>query len=180
MAISFAEVTRRDSRAFCEVRQTTAAHRAAKAASIGIERALIWERRQSVIARLFASSTDLGADAAVLVMARVPLTLIAASPTSFDASLKSNSGELGDELGLPTEDAAGRDADVTAVVTQRDARNEGLDIGLAEVGVSAGRAGLSTVKARVDAGNQRPDFHRECARMRLQNLLGVGHDPSSP
>ena len=113
-------------------------------------------------------------------MARVPLTLIAASPTSFDASLKSSSGELGDELGLPTEDAAGRDADVTAVVTQRDAGNEGFDIGLAEVGVSAGCAGLSTVEARVDAGNQRPDFHRECARMRLQNLLGVGHDPSSP
>ena len=113
-------------------------------------------------------------------MVRVPLTLIATSPTSFDASLKSNSGELGDELGLPTEDATGRDADVTAVVTQCDARNEGFDIGLAEVGVSAGCAGLSTVEARVDAGNQRPDFHRECARMRLQNLLSVGHDPSSP
>jgi hypothetical protein len=179
MAISFAEVTRDDSQAFCELRQTTAAHRAAKAASIGIERALSWERRQSVSARLFALSTDLGADAAVLVMVRVPLTLIAASLTSFDATLKSYSGELGDELGLPAEDAAGRDADVTAVGTQRDAGNEGFDVGLAEVGVSAGCAGLSTVEARVDAGNQRPDFHRECARMCLQNLLSVGHDPSS-
>jgi hypothetical protein len=114
------------------------------------------------------------------MMARVPLTLLAASPTGFDASLKSNPGELGDELGLPTEDAAGRDADVTAVVTQRDARNQGFDIGLAEVGVSACCAGLSTVETRVDAGSQRPQFHRDCARMRLQNLLSVGHDPSSP
>jgi hypothetical protein len=140
---------------------------------------LSWEGRQGVIARLFASSTDLGADAAVHVMVRVTLTLVAASPTSFDARLKSNPGELGDELGLPAEDATGRDADVTAVVTQRNARNEGFDIRLAEVGVSAGCAGLSTVEARVDAGSQRPDFHRECARMRLQNLLSVGHDPSS-
>jgi hypothetical protein len=68
-------------------------------------------------------STHLGADAAVLVVMRVPLALIAASPAGFDASLKSNAGELGDELGLPTEGATGRDADVTAVVTQGDARN---------------------------------------------------------
>jgi hypothetical protein len=113
-------------------------------------------------------------------MVRVPLTFIAASPTSFDTSLKSNARELGDELRLPTENAASRDADVTAVVTQRSARNEGFDVGLAEIGVSAGRATLGTIEARIDAGNQRPDFHRECARMRLQNLLGVGHDPSSP
>src|SRR4030095_15149593 len=101
---------------------------APEAASIGVEHALSWERPQSVIARLFASSTDLGADAAVLVMVRVPLTLLAASPTGFDASLKSNPGELGDELGLPAEDAAGRDADVPAVVNQREAHNQGFEI----------------------------------------------------
>jgi hypothetical protein len=124
---------------------------------------------------LFASSTHFGANAAVLVMMRVPLTLIAAAPTRFDASLKGNARELGDKLGLPGENAAGRDADVTAVVTQRDARNEGFEVGLAEVRVSAGCATLSTVEARLDAGNQRRDFHRKCARMRLQNLLSVGH-----
>ena len=113
-------------------------------------------------------------------MVRVPLTFIPAAPASFDAGLKSNSGQLRDELGLPTEDAAGRDADVTAVVTQRNARNEGFEIRLAKVGVSAGCAALSTVEARVDAGNQRPDLHRECTRVRLQNLLSVGHDLSSP
>jgi hypothetical protein len=80
-------------------------------------------------------------------------TLIAASSTCFDAGLKSNLGELGDELRLAAEDAAGRDADVTAVVTQRDAGNEGLDIRFAEVRVGASCAGLSTVEARVDAGS---------------------------
>jgi len=59
----------------------------------------------------------------MLVMVRMPFTLITASPASFDARLKSSPGELGDELGLPAQDAAGRDADVAAVVTQRDARD---------------------------------------------------------
>ena len=75
-------------------------------------------RRQGVTACLFASSTRLGADAAVLVMVSMSLTLIAASSTGFDASLERGAGELGDELGLPAEDATGRDADVTAVETQ--------------------------------------------------------------
>ena len=176
MRISFAEVGRDDSQAFCEVRQTTAAHRR-RGASIGRERSLSSERRQGVLTSLLASSTDCFADAAVLVMVRVPVTLVAASPTSFDAGLKGSPGELGDELGLPGEHAAGRDADVAAVVTQRDARDEGFEIGFAEVGVGAGCAGLRTVEARVDAGNQRPDVHPKCARMRLQNLLSVGHDP---
>jgi hypothetical protein len=91
----------------------------------GLEPALTLslKRLQGVITRFFALSTHLGAHAAMLVMMCVPLALIAASPTSFEASLKSNAGELGNELGLPAEDATGRDADVTAVQTQRDARN---------------------------------------------------------
>lgn len=111
-------------------------------------------------------------------MMRVPLTLISASATGFEASLKSDADELGDELGLPAEDATGSDADVAAVVTKRDARNQRLDIGLAEVGVSTGCASLSTVEARVDTGNQRADLQPECAWVRLQQLLSVRHDPS--
>lgn len=140
-------------------------------------RSLTRERRQNVLARLFASSTDLGADAAVLVVARVPLTFIAASSTSLDASPNSSARELGHELGLPGEDASGRDTDVTAVVTQRNARDHRLDIGLAEVSVGTGRAALSTLEARVDAGDQGVEFHPECPRMRLQNLPSVGHVP---
>lgn len=109
-------------------------------------------------------------------MMRVPFALVAASPTSFDASLESNAGYLGNELSLPAEDATGRDADVTAVQTERDARNERLEIGLAQVGVSAGGAALSAVEARVDAGHQRAELDPECPGMRLENLSSMGHD----
>jgi hypothetical protein len=101
-------------------------------------------------------------------MMRVPVALIATSPTSFDAGLKCSGGELGDKLGLPAEDATGRDADIAAVVTQRD-------IGLAQVGVGACGTALSALEARVDAGNQRAELNTECPRMRLQNLLCARH-----
>jgi hypothetical protein len=114
MKVSFAEVTRGDSQGFCEVSQ-------AAGAAVDRMELLGWQSRQSITASLFASPTDFFADAAVLMMVRVARALIAAPPTSFDAGLKSNPRELRDELRLPAEEAAGRDADVTAVVTQRDA-----------------------------------------------------------
>jgi hypothetical protein len=139
--------------------------------------ALGGERRQSVSARLLAISTHLFADAAVLVMTRVPFALVAAQATGFLAGLQSDAGDLGNELGLPREDATGRDADVTAVVTQRDAGNHRLDIRLAQVGVSAGGAALSAVEASVDARDQGSEGNPKCPRVRLEYLLSVGHDP---
>jgi hypothetical protein len=136
------------------------------------------KRRQSVIACPFADAADLLADAAVLMMLCVMLAFVATQPTRFDASLEGSAGDLCDELRLPAEDASGRDADVTAVVTQRDAPDHRLDIGLAKVGVSTGRAALGAVEARVDAGHQRVECNAKRARMRLEDLLSVGHDPS--
>jgi hypothetical protein len=107
------------------------------------------------------------------MMVRVPRTLVATSPASFDATLQSDAGELRDELCLPAEDVTGRDADVAAVQTELDARDEILDIGLAQVGVRTRRARLSTVEAQVDAGDQRAELHPERPRIRLQNLLSV-------
>jgi hypothetical protein len=114
----------------------------------------------------------------VLVVMGVALAFIAASTASLDTSLKDQAGELGHELGLPAEDISGRRADVAAVSTQRDTRNEGLDIGLAEVGISASRAALGTVEAPVDACSQNADFHSKSPRMCLEDLLSVGHGPS--
>jgi hypothetical protein len=128
---------------------------------------------------LLAPPTRLGADTTVLVVTGVTLAFIAASPTSLDRSLNDYAGELGHELGLPAEDFSGRRADVTAVSTQRDTRNEGLDIGLAEVGISASRAALGTVETPVDACSQNADFHSKRPRMCLEDLLSVGHGPSS-
>jgi hypothetical protein len=109
----------------------------------------------------------------------VALAFIAASTTSLDARLKDDASELGYELGLPAEDLSGRCTDVAAVSTQRDTRNEALDIGLAEVGISASRAGLGTVEAAVDACSQNADFHSKRPRMCLEDPLSVGHGPSS-
>jgi hypothetical protein len=137
------------------------------------------KRCQCVLAGLLAPATPLGADTTVLVVTGVALTFIAASTTSFDTSLDDYAGELGHELGLPAEDISGRRADVAAVSTQRDTRNECLDIGLAEVGISASRAALGTVETRVDASSQNADFHSKRPRMCLEDLLSVGHGHSS-
>jgi hypothetical protein len=103
------------------------------------------------------------------------LALIAASTTGLDTRLKNDASELGHELGLPAEEVAGRRTDVTAVATQRDTRNEGLDIGLAEVGIGASRAALGTVEAPVDARGQNADLDSKRPRMRHEDLLSVGH-----
>jgi hypothetical protein len=115
----------------------------------------------------------------VLVVTSVALAFTAASTTSLDTSLDDYPGELGHELGLPAEDVSGRRADVTAISTQRDTRNQRLDIGLAEVGIRASRAALGTVEARIDACSQNADFHSNRPRMCFEDLLSVGHDPSS-
>jgi hypothetical protein len=137
------------------------------------------KRCQCVLAGLLATPTRLGADTTVLVVTGVALTFIAAATASLDTSLNDYAGELGHELGLPAEDISGRRADVAAVSTQRDTRNEGLDIGLTEVGISASGATLGTVEAPVDACSQNADFHSQRPRMCLEDLLSVGHGSSS-
>jgi hypothetical protein len=124
---------------------------------------------------LLAPPTRLGADPTVLVVMCMALAFIAASATGLDTRLKSYPRELGHEFGLPAEDVSGRRADVTAVETQRDTRNEGFDIRLAEVGIGASRAALGTVEAPVDARRQNADLHSKRPRMRLEDLLSVGH-----
>jgi hypothetical protein len=89
------------------------------------------QRGQRVLAGSLAAATGLGADTAVLVVMGVALAFSAASTTSLDTRLKNDASELGHELRLPAEDLSGRCTDVTAVSTERDTRNEGVDIGLA-------------------------------------------------
>jgi hypothetical protein len=135
------------------------------------------KRCQCVLAGLLAPPTRLGADPTVLVVMRMALAFSAASATGLDTRLKSYASERGYELGLPGEDVSGRGTDVTAVETQRDTCNEGLDVGIAEVGVGASRAALGTVEAPVDACSQDADLHPERSRMCLEDLLSVGHVP---
>lgn len=103
-------------------------------------------------------------------MVCVAFAFSAASTTSLDTRLKNDASKLGHELGLPAEDFSGRRTDVTAVATKRDTRNEGVDIGLAEVGIGASRAALGAVEAAVDTCSQDADFHSKRPRMCLEHL----------
>ena len=67
-------------------------------------------------------------------------------------------------------------AHVSAVEVEPDAAGEGLGVVLAEAGVRASCATLSTVEAGLYACNERPGVHGSGARVGLQHLLGVGHD----
>jgi len=109
----------------------------------------------------------------------VALALIAASTASLDTSLKDYASEVGHELGLPAEDRPGRRTDVTAVSTERDTRNERLDVGFGEIGISASRAALGAVEAEVDTCSQNAKINLKRTRMRLEDLLSVGHGHSS-
>ena len=103
-------------------------------------------------------------------MVCVAFAFSAASTTSLDTRLKNDASKLGHELGLPAEDFSGRRTDVTAVATKRDTRNEGVDIGLAEVGIGASSAALGAVEAAVDTCSQDADFHSKRPRMCLEHL----------
>ena len=110
----------------------------------------------------------------------VALAFIAASAASLDTSLKNDAREVGYELGLPAEDHSGRRTDVTAVSTERDTRNERLDIGFGEVGISASSAALGAVEAEVDACSQNAKINLKRTRMCLEDLLSVGHGSLLP
>jgi hypothetical protein len=110
---------------------------------------------------------------------RVALAFLTGSPAGVDTRLENDPCEAGYELRLSGKYAACRHADITAVQTERDARQQGLEIRLAEVRVGARCAGLGADEAFVDAPSQDARFDRKRPRMRLQHLLRTGHDPSS-
>jgi hypothetical protein len=115
----------------------------------------------------------------VLVVLCVPFAFRTASLASVQARLEDDPRELGHELRLSAENAARRHADITAIQTERDARQQSLDIRLAEIRVGAGSAGLGTDEAFVDARGQNARVNRKRPRMGVQHLPSTGHDPSS-
>jgi hypothetical protein len=111
----------------------------------------------------------------MLMMVCVPLALLAAGAACLQARFHHSARELGNELRLPAQDSSGRDADVTAVLTESDAAELLLDMWLTEARVGAGGAALGAVKAGFDAGDQRGRVYLNRPRMRLQHLLSVRH-----
>jgi hypothetical protein len=111
----------------------------------------------------------------MLVVGRMPFTLLGADAARLGASLHHRSCEFRLELGLPAEDVSGGDAHVAAVQAQPDAADQGGYVVLGEVSVRASGAALRAVEASLDARNQRAGLDRGSPRMRLDDLLGVSH-----
>jgi hypothetical protein len=111
----------------------------------------------------------------MLVMVCMPLTLLTTRAARLEARVHNAARELRHKLRLPAHNPSGRNADIAAVLTQGDAAQHHLHVRLAEAGVSARRAALRAVEARVDARGQRGGVYLNGLWMRLQHLLSVGH-----
>ena len=111
----------------------------------------------------------------MLMVACMPLALLAADAARQDAGLDDRPGERRLELGLPAQDLPRGRAHITAVQTQADTTDHRADVVLAEVRVGASSAALSAVEARVDTRKQSRSLDRGSAGMRLQDLPSVGH-----
>jgi hypothetical protein len=136
---------------------------------------LRWERAEGVLTSLLAPAARLGANTAMLVMVRVPLTLLATRATRLKARLHNAAREFGHELRLPAQNPSGHDTDVAAVLTRGDAAHLPLHVRLTQAAVGARRAALRAVEACVDACDQRGGVYLNLSWMRLQHLLSVGH-----
>jgi hypothetical protein len=138
------------------------------------------KRRQQLLACLFTSATDLGANTAVLMVIGVPLTLVTAQSARLSARLHDHPRQLRLNLRLPAYDSLCRRTDIAAVLAQADTADQRGDIVLAEIGVGAGRTALGTVRARLDAVSKCTGLHDGARRVRLQHLLRVSHRISFP
>lgn len=130
---------------------------------------------------MLAEPAHLRADAAMLMVVRMPFALLPANAARQGARLDHRSRELRLELRLPREDLARGAAHVSAIQAQANAADHGAYVGLAEVGVRARGAAFRAIEACVDARDQGPGFDRGFSGMCLQDLPSVSHDvlPSS-
>src|SRR5258708_1724291 len=108
---------------------------------------------------------------------RMPLALLAGALAARDAGFEQRPGDIGVVLGLTACHPGGRAADVGAIQAQADALDQFADVGLAQVIVSIGGAGLRAVCQRVDGAREYPGIDVEGARVAVQQLACVAHDP---
>ena len=113
------------------------------------------DRREQVLACLLAATAHLSADAAVLVMLGVVLTLRTTGAACHQAAFKRRANDADVGRGLAGHDAAGGIADVGAVEAEANAADQILHAALAEVSVGAAGTGGRAVAARLDAAHER-------------------------
>src|SRR5919107_1995730 len=132
-------------------------------------------RGEEVVARAFAATAGLSADAAVLVVLGVLLTLVPARLASLGAGLQDGLRCLRLEGRLAGEDLAGRVAHVGTVKVEANAAYQHLYILLTEAGVGAGGASLDAVETSLDALHQRFCVHCGAARVRRDHPSRLGY-----
>jgi len=108
-------------------------------------------------------------------MTGVLLALGAAGAARDRAGFKLAADQTPIRLGLPRQQPARRVADIGTIEVETDATNQHLQILLGETGISAGSAGLRTLKAGLDALRQRAEVHLRPAGVGLHHLLNMGH-----
>jgi hypothetical protein len=91
---------------------------------------LCGEHAQGVLTRLLAPTAGLGTYTAMLVVVRVPFTLLAAGATRLEARFDNAARKLRHEFRLPAENPSSGSADVAAVLTQGDAAQHHLHVRL--------------------------------------------------
>ena len=91
----------------------------------------------------------------MLVVFRVPLTLVATHAAGRRAGLDSRAEQVDIRSGLAGDDAPGGVADVGAIEVEANAADQLPHVRLAETGVGAAGACSRTVEALVDAAQQR-------------------------
>jgi hypothetical protein len=106
---------------------------------------------RETITRHFAPMARFGADAVVLVMSCVPLTLRAAHAARFNARGELRAKEIEVPFSLSRHDLSRRLTDDGAIEAEPDALDEIRDFGLGKRIVGARRARLNTLDARLDA-----------------------------
>jgi hypothetical protein len=109
------------------------------------------QRFRETITRPFAAMACFGANAVVLVVSSVPLTLRAAYATRFCTcgDLRAHEGDV--PFSLSRHDLSRGLTDDGAIEAERDAPDELRHFGLGERIVGARGAGLRTLDARLDA-----------------------------
>ena len=106
----------------------------------------------------------------MLMMARVPLALVAATTTRIRASFEECLDRMPLPCGLATDDATRRFAHVSAIEVEPDANDEVGDVLFGKARVRACRARLSAGMARVDAARE-PLLHLGRRRMRSKHFV---------
>jgi hypothetical protein len=135
------------------------------------------DRREKVIASLFAAAAGRRADAAVLVVGGVLVALLGTREAGRRASFEYCADEVKIGFGLPCHDPASRIAGVGAVEVEPNAPDQLWQIALRQTGVCAGGTAGGAIDTFLDAAKE--SIAIQAARIWMQvDDLSKSHGPS--